>query len=44
VTDHRIGLTLYNLPQVIEGGALGEVLDALVAEHQARLLAAEEGA
>jgi peptide chain release factor 1 len=43
VTDHRIGLTLYNLPQVIEGGALGEVLDALVAEHQARLLAAEEG-
>ncbi|MGQ4275357.1 peptide chain release factor 1 [Terrihabitans sp. B22-R8] len=44
VTDHRIGLTLYNLPQVIEGGALGDVLDALVAEHQARLLAAEEAA
>jgi peptide chain release factor 1 len=44
ITDHRIGLTLYNLPQVIEGGALGDVLNALVAEHQARLLAAEEEA
>jgi peptide chain release factor 1 len=44
VTDHRIGLTLYNLPQIIEGGSLGDVVDALVAEHQARLLAAEEDA
>jgi peptide chain release factor 1 len=44
VTDHRIGLTLYNLPQVIEGGSLGDVVDALVAEHQARLLAAEDEA
>jgi len=41
VTDHRINLTLYKLPQVIEGEALGEVIDALVAEHQAELLAAE---
>jgi len=41
VTDHRINLTLYKLPQVIEGEALGEVIDALVAEHQAGLLAAE---
>ncbi len=41
VTDHRIGLTLYNLPEIVEGGGLGEVVDALVAEHQARLLAAE---
>ncbi len=42
MTDHRIGLTLYNLPEIIEGTGLGQVLDALVAEHQARLLAAEE--
>jgi peptide chain release factor 1 len=42
VTDHRINLTLYNLPKVIEGEALGEVIDALVAEHQAALLAAEQ--
>jgi peptide chain release factor 1 len=41
VSDHRINLTLYKLPQVIEGEALGEIIDALVAEHQAALLAAE---
>jgi peptide chain release factor 1 len=41
LTDHRINLTLYKLPQVIEGEALGEVIDALVADHQAGLLAAE---
>jgi peptide chain release factor 1 len=42
VTDHRINLTLYKLPQVIEGTALGEFVDALVTEHQAALLAAED--
>jgi peptide chain release factor 1 len=42
VTDHRINLTLYKLPQVMEGEALGEIIDALVAEHQAALLAAEQ--
>jgi peptide chain release factor 1 len=41
VTDHRINLTLYKLPQVVEGEALGEIIDALVTEHQAELLAAE---
>jgi peptide chain release factor 1 len=41
VTDHRINLTLYNLPKVIEGEGLGELIDALVAEHQAGLLAAQ---
>jgi peptide chain release factor 1 len=41
VSDHRINLTLYKLPQVIEGEALGEIINALVAEHQAGLLAAE---
>jgi peptide chain release factor 1 len=44
VSDHRINLTLYKLPQVMEGEALGEIVDALVAEHQATLLAADEGA
>jgi peptide chain release factor 1 len=42
VTDHRINLTLYKLPQVLEGDALGEIIDALVTEHQAALLSAEE--
>jgi peptide chain release factor 1 len=39
VTDHRINLTLYNLPKVMEGEALGEIIDALITEHQAELLA-----
>ena len=42
VSDHRINLTLYKLPQILEGEALGEIVDALVAEHQAALLASEE--
>ena len=41
VTDHRINLTLHKLPQIIEGEALDEVIDALVTQHQAELLAAE---
>jgi peptide chain release factor 1 len=44
VTDHRINLTLHKLPQVIEGEALGEIVDALVTETQAALLAAEDSA
>ena len=43
VSDHRINLTLYKLPQIIEGEALGEIIDALVTEHQAELLATEGG-
>ncbi|MFY9695313.1 MAG: peptide chain release factor 1 [Xanthobacteraceae bacterium] len=42
VSEHRINLTLYKLPQILEGEALGEIIDALVAENQAALLAAEE--
>ncbi|CAM5776872.1 peptide chain release factor 1 [Labrys miyagiensis] len=42
LTDHRIGLTLYKLDQIIAGDALNEVIDALVTENQARLLAASE--
>jgi len=44
VTDHRINLTLYKLPQVMEGEALHEIIDALITEHQAELLAAEGAA
>jgi peptide chain release factor 1 len=42
VSDHRINLTLYKLPQILEGEALGEIIDALVQERQAELLAAED--
>jgi peptide chain release factor 1 len=42
VTDHRINLTLYKLDQVIKGDALGELIQALITEHQANLLAEVE--
>jgi len=40
VTDHRINLTLYKLDEIMEGGGLDEVVQALVNEHQADQLAA----
>jgi peptide chain release factor 1 len=39
VTDHRIGLTLYKLEQILNG-ALDEVIDALVMADQAEKLKA----
>ena len=44
VTDHRINLTLYNLPRVIVGEALDDVIDPLIAEDQAARLASLEDA
>ena len=44
VTDHRINLTLYKLPQVIAGESLGDLIDALTTEHQAAQLAAQGAA
>jgi peptide chain release factor 1 len=41
VTDHRVNLTLYTLERVIEGEGLDEIIDALTAERQAELLAAQ---
>lgn len=38
VTDHRINLTLYKLDEVMQG-ALDQVVDPLVQEHQTQLLA-----
>ncbi len=40
VTDHRINLTLHRLPEVLEGPGLAELIDALIAEDQAKRLAA----
>jgi peptide chain release factor 1 len=39
VTDHRIGLTVYKLDQVITGEALDEIIEPLIAEDQAARLA-----
>src|SRR5436190_2189837 len=41
VTDHRINLTLYKIEKVMQGEALDEVIEALVAEDQAARLAEE---
>src|SRR5690606_18378337 len=40
VTDHRINLTLYKLDCVMEG-ELDELINALIADHQTKLLAAQ---
>ena len=38
VTDHRINLTVYNLPKVLEGEGLDDVINPLIAEDQAARL------
>jgi peptide chain release factor 1 len=43
-TDHRINLTLYKLDQIIEGPALEEMIQALMTNHQAELLAQQDDA
>ena len=40
VTDHRINLTLYKLDKVMEGD-LDDIVEALITDHQAKLMAAE---
>ena len=37
VTDHRIGFTSHNLPAVMDGD-MQELFDALIADHQAKLM------
>ncbi|MYZ49526.1 peptide chain release factor 1 [Propylenella binzhouense] len=44
VTDHRINLTLYKLDKVLDGEALDEIIDALIAEDRARMLSELEQA
>ncbi|MCQ2965704.1 MAG: peptide chain release factor 1 [Alphaproteobacteria bacterium] len=34
VTDHRINLTLYKIDEVMNGTALGEIVDALIEDNQ----------
>lgn len=42
VTDHRINLTLHNIDRIMEGVGLDEIIDQLIAEHQASALAEME--
>ncbi|MBI1954512.1 MAG: peptide chain release factor 1 [Proteobacteria bacterium] len=43
VTDHRVNLTLYKIELIMEGEALDEIIDVLIAEDQAARLADEGG-
>lgn len=40
VSDHRINLTLYKIDQILQGEALDEIINVLIAEDQAMKLAA----
>jgi len=42
-TDHRINLTLYKLDAIMQGD-VGEVVDALITDYQARLMSQEQSA
>jgi len=37
VTDHRVGLTVHNLPAILDG-ELDDIIDALATEEQAKRL------
>ena len=40
-TDHRIGLTLYKLEAIMQGD-VDEIIEALIADHQTRLMSHQE--
>ncbi len=38
ISDHRINLTLYRLEAIMNDGLFDEIIDPLIADHQARLM------
>ncbi|MDD3462067.1 MAG: peptide chain release factor 1 [Sulfurospirillaceae bacterium] len=38
ITDHRIGLTLYRLDAIMEGGLYDEIIEPIIAHYQAELI------
>jgi len=40
MSDHRINLTLYRLNEIMNGGLLDEVIEPLIADHQAKIVEA----
>jgi len=38
ITDHRVGLTLYRLNEILQGGLLDEVIDPITAHFQAEII------
>ena len=43
VTEHRVGLTVHNLPAVLDGDGLDEIIDAVATSEQARMLSTVGG-
>jgi len=39
MSDHRINLTLYRLAEIMGGGSLDEIIEPLIADHQAKIVA-----
>ena len=40
ISDHRIGLTLYRLAEIMQGGLMDEIIEPLIADHQAKIVEA----
>ena len=40
ITDHRINLTLYRLQEIMSGGLFDEIIEPLIADHQAKIVEA----
>ncbi|MBW6489127.1 peptide chain release factor 1 [Sulfurimonas sp.] len=40
ISDHRIGLTLYRLAEIMQGGLMDEIVEPLIANHQSRIVEA----
>jgi len=38
ITDHRVGLTLYRLEAIMEGGLFDEMIDPIITHYQAELM------
>jgi peptide chain release factor 1 len=41
LTDHRVGLTVHNLPAILDG-ALDEIVDAVATSERARLMESQQ--
>jgi peptide chain release factor 1 len=42
ISDHRVGLTLYRLDAIMEGGLFDEIIDPIVTHFQAEAMKTEE--
>lgn len=40
LSDHRIGLTLYSLEEIMQGGLFDQIIEPLITDHQAKIVEA----